>query len=100
MIHHQKPECPVKKNWIIAFRVIVTEKGQNVNVSPDDIFKITNYFVSKLGIVMHHYQLECHAKRLICYFQGLGLCMSSYDQNMTISTVSFELLILLLPNLV
>ena len=35
-----------------------------------------------------------HAKRLICYFQGRGHCKSSYDQNKTISTVSFELLIL------
>ena len=39
---------------------------------------------------MHHYESECHAKRLICYFQGQGHCKSSYDQNMTISTVSFE----------
>ena len=45
---------------------------------------------------MHHYELQCHAKRLICYFQGQGHFKSSYDQNMTISTVSFELLILLL----
>ena len=56
--------------------------------------------VSKLGIVMHHYESECHAKRLLCYLQGQGHCKSSYDQNMTISTVSFELLILLQPNLV
>ena len=75
---------------------------------------------------MHHYELECHAKnspdvilcgwlgskhqltnkltnhakRLTCYFQGQDHCKSSCDQNMTISTVSFEVLILLLPNLV
>ena len=27
-----------EKNWITAFRVKVTVKGQNVNVCPDDIF--------------------------------------------------------------
>ena len=45
-------------------------------------------------------KLTNHAKRLICYFQGQDHCKSSYDQNISISTVSFELLILLLPNLV
>ena len=33
---------------------------------------------------------QCRAKGLVCYFQGQGHCKSSYDQNMTISTVSFE----------
>ena len=100
MIHHLKPKCPVKKNWITAFRVKVTAMVKNVNVCPGDIFKITKHFVSKLGILMLHHESEHHAKRLICYFQGLGHCKRSYDHNMTISTVSFELWILLLPNLV
>ena len=39
-------------------------------------------------------------KRLVCYFQGQGHSKGSYDQNMIISTISAELLILLLPNLV
>ena len=51
------------KNWITAFRVKVTAKGQDVNVCPDDIFEITKHFVFKLGIVMHHCESECHAKR-------------------------------------
>ena len=37
----------------------------------------------------HHHESECHAKRLICYFQGQCQCKSSYDQNMTISTFIF-----------
>ena len=89
-----------KKRGITAFRVKVTVKGQNVNVCPDDIFWTIKHFVFKLGIVIHHYESECHAKRFICYFQGQGHSKSSYDQNMTISTVSSELLIILLPNLV
>ena len=49
---------------------------------------------------MHHNGLECHSKRFVCYFQGQGHSKGSYDQNMTVSTVSSELLILLLQNLV
>ena len=36
---------------------------------------------------MHDYVSECHAKGLICYFHGQGHCMSSYDQNMTLSAI-------------
>ena len=42
--------------------VKVTAKGQNVSVCPDDTFDTTKYFISKLGIVMHHCESECHAK--------------------------------------
>ena len=38
MIHRHKPECPVKKKRITAFRVKVTAKGKNVNVCPDNVF--------------------------------------------------------------
>ena len=37
MIHHHKP-VSCEKNWITAFKVQVTMKGQNVSVCPDDIF--------------------------------------------------------------
>ena len=86
------PEAGVscEKEKDTAFRVKVTAKGQNVNVCPDDIFCTTQYFVSRLGIVMHHYESECHAKRLIYYFQGQGHCKSLYDQNLAISTISFN----------
>ena len=63
-------------------------KGQNVSVCPDDIFKTAKHFVTKLDIVMHH-QPECHAKRLVCCFQGQGHSKGSYDQNMTVSIISF-----------
>ena len=39
-------------------------------------------------------------KRLVYYFQGQGHSKGSYDQNMTVSTVSSELLILLLLDFV
>ena len=41
-----------------------------------------------------------HAKRLVCYVQGQGHSKHAYDQNMTVSTISADLLILLPPNLV
>ena len=39
-----------------------------------------------------------HAKSLVCYFQGQGHSKGSYNQNMTVSTVFAELLILLSQN--
>ena len=58
-----------------------------MNVCPDDNFKTAKHIVTKLGRVMHHHELEreCHAKRLVCYFQGQGHSKGSYDQNMTVS---------------
>ena len=74
----------------------------SVNVHLDNISSTAEPFVTKFGMVMmmHHHGPECHAKRLVCCFQGQGHSKGSYDQNMTVSTVSSELLILLLPNLV
>ena len=28
-----------------------------------------NLFVNRLGVVVHHYQLECHAKKLVAIFK-------------------------------
>ena len=70
MIDYYRPERLVK-NGITAFKVKVTSKSKH-----------------KLGIVMHHHELECHAKRFVFYFQGQGHSKGSYDQNMTVSTIS------------
>ena len=32
---------------------------------------------------MHHHELECHANRLVCYFQGQGHSKGSCDENIT-----------------
>ena len=72
----------------------------SVNVCPDDIFYTAKHFVNKLGMVMRHHKAECQAKRLVCCLQGQGHSKGLYDQNMTVSTISSELLILLLPNFV
>ena len=43
-------------------------------------------FVTKLGIVVHHHEPECHAEKWDSISKvKVGL----YNQNMTVSTVSF-----------
>ena len=72
----------------------------SMKVCPDDIFSATEYFVTKLGMVMQQHEPECHVEKNVCYLQGQGNSKGSHDQNMTLSTLPSELLILLLPNLV
>ena len=43
-------------------------------------------FVTKLGIVVHHDEPECHVKKLGFYLQGQGHSVGLYNQNMTVST--------------
>ena len=46
-------------------------------------------FVNKLGIVTHHHEPECRAKNMGFYLQGQGHNVRLYNQNMTVSTISF-----------
>ena len=46
-------------------------------------------FVTKLGIVVHHHEPESHAKKIGFYLQGQGHCVGLYNQNMTVSNISF-----------
>ena len=57
-----------------------------VNVCPDDIFWITEHFVTKFGMVMQHHEPECHAgkKFLLLLLSSRsrwqqGLIWSKYD---------------------
>ena len=70
-------------------------------MSVNDIFWITEHFVTKFGMLMQHHELECHAEFCCCcYLQGQGHSEGFYDQNMTLSTIFSELLIPWQPNLV
>ena len=60
----------------------------SVNVCLDDIFWITEHFVTKFGIVMQHHEPEFYC---CCYLQGQGHGKGLYDQNMTLSTIFSEL---------
>ena len=58
-------------------------------------------FVTKVVILLHHRQVvlrhrqvECHVKRLGCCLQGQGHSEGSYNQNVTVSIVSFGLILL------
>ena len=47
-------------------------------------------FVTKLGIVVHHHELECHAKKKLgFYLQDQGHSVGLYNQNVMVSAVSF-----------
>ena len=45
-------------------------------------------------MVVHPHALECYVKRLVCYLQGKSHNEGSYYQNVTVSTVFYELQIL------
>ena len=66
-----------------------------VNVCLDDIFRTTEHFVTKPGMVIQHYKPKHHAEKLVHCVQYQGYSEGSYNQNMTIS-VAFGLQ----PNLV
>jgi len=57
-------------------------------------------FVTRLGMVMHHHELEFNTKQFLCYVQGQGHSEGLYDPNVPISTISSELVVLLQPNVV
>ena len=56
-------------------------------------------FVAKRGMEAHHYEPECHARRLICFLQCQGHRECSYT-DVTVSTKSTELLLFLQRNLI
>ena len=95
-----KARLSYEKKCITVFRDKVIAKGQNLMFVRMISSKPSDILFSNLVLWFIIIMSQCHAKRLISYFQSQGHFKSSYDQNMTISTVSFEVLILLLPNLV
>ena len=81
MIHHHKPECPVKKSWI-------TNSGSRSQWMVKISMFVRMISSKPPSILFPNLVLWCIMRK------------SSYDQNMTMSAVSYELLVLLLPNLV
>ena len=51
-------------------------------------------------MVVYYHELEFHAEKLVCCFQDQGHSMGLYYQNMTVSTISSELLTLFQLNMV
>ena len=68
------------KNWIAVFKVKVTAKLQNVNVCLDEIFWTPELFITKIDMVMQHYEPEYHMEKIVCYLHGQGHSeWSKYD---------------------
>ena len=64
-----------------------------MNVCPDDILCTAEHFLVNS---VWWCSIKSHSvmrKRIVCYLQGQGHSEGWYDQNMTLSTISFELLI-------
>ena len=97
-LKHQ-PTNSCEKKWITALRVKVKVKDQNVNFAqmtpskPPSILFPNWYWNASLWV-----GVSCKKTDLL--FSRSRSLQDSYDQIITISTVSFELLILLLPNMV
>ena len=100
MILHQKPHCRMNKigllhsgsgsQWqdkTLMFVQLISSKSPNI-VFPNLVLWCT---------IMSQSVMQ---KDLFAIFKIKVTARAHYDQNMTISTVSFELLSLLLPNLV
>ena len=76
--------------WLCSWSRSQRRLKVSVNISLDDIFWTTKYFVTRLGMVMQHHEPECRAENLCCcccYLQGQSHSEGSYDQNITLSTL-------------
>ena len=88
------------ENGITTFKVKGTAKIQNVCECPDDMFRTSEHFVNKPGMIMQQHEPDCNAEKLVHSVQCQGHSMGVYNQNMTNSVVSSKLLVGLQPNLV
>ena len=70
----------------------------SIKVYLESIFWAAELFVTKLGMMLYHLELERHAKILVCYLQVQG--HSELNYNVTVSFMSSELLILFQADLV
>ena len=48
------------------------------HLCPEDIWWTTKLYATKLGMMVHHHDLEHHAKRLSCCLEGQGHSASSH----------------------
>ena len=67
------------RNWTV-FEVKATQQNfkMSMNVCPNILL------TTKLGMVMHHHELECLSKRWVCCLQGQGRNEGSFNQDFLI----------------
>ena len=87
MAHHHKLNCLVKKlDCSVGVKVKVTGKVQNSSECSSGCYLLNcwSFFLTKLGVVIHHHEPECQVKRLLCCHQGQRHSEGSYfNRNMT-----------------
>ena len=59
-----------------------------------------NQYFTKFGMVVYYHEVDCHAEKLVHYLQCQGHSEGLYNQNCTICTISFKLLVSLQPTLI
>ena len=100
MVHHHKVECLVKRlDCSVVVQVKVTKKFTvPVNGHLDNISSAAELSVTKLGMVRQHYGPESCKKIGLMSSSSWSRCGLIWS-NMTVSTISAELLIFLQPDL-
>ena len=94
------------KKWITAFKVKVKGKVQNLNERLSGWYLLnrgTFCCQTWYGDAALFARVSCEwgwGGGIVCYLQAQGHSKGSYDQNMTVATISSQMLILLPPNLV
>ena len=100
IVQHHKLKCPVKKRDYYG-------QGQGHNrglkcqwMFVRMIFSESEHFVTKFGMMMKHHDSESCWHLLLLLFSRSRTQQGSYDQNMALSNILFELLIPWQPNMV
>ena len=63
------------------------------SVCPELLNHLKNFFFTKLGMVVYYHEVMCHAGKLVHYLQCQSDREGLYNQNMTILTIFFKLLV-------
>ena len=101
VVYHYEANCQAEKKWFTIVNVKVTVRAYIIKFDYFYyIFQTAGPFAIKLSLVVQHYKPEWAVVKLGYRVQGQGHSEGSYYQNITLTTISSELLILWQPNLV
>ena len=98
--HIESVQGPVLTAGVNKVRGLYRNHSISVSICPFGIFWTVQPFKTKPGMVVHNHELESVTKQMAFYLQGKGHSERSHNWNMTVSFVSFELQLLLQPNLI
>ena len=94
IVQHQEPECPVEK-WDYCVQFQGHREGLKCQWMFFRVifFWITEHFVAKFGMVMQHYEPECHAENFV-------VVVAIFKVKVTATAHIIKMLIPWQPNLV